>query len=222
VRAHATVGQGRRSAAKAAARRRHAPRGDAVVLGDSASRAASLIDLQRAAGNRAVAQLVRTFDGNGRSGSLKLHGQTEPFFDGGTAKVLNPKIGRKKGCDCPQDEPCMSGSGTLQVVYKVDVTITMPAVPGGLSDCQERRVRDFLRNVLGPHEQEHARRLRTYNGTTSRPFTVSACGRAALDEAVNTKIQQMQNDEHDQRSADAEKKSAAIDPFDRTIDLNFT
>ena len=30
---------------------------------------------------------------------------------------------------------------------------------------------------------------------------------------MNTKIQQMQTDEHDQRSADAEKKSAAIDPF---------
>ena len=37
---------------------------------------------------------------------------------------------------------------------------------------------------------------------------------------MNTKIQQMQTDEHDQRSADAEKKSAAIDPFDRPIDLN--
>ena len=41
-------------------------------------------------------------------------------------------------------------------------------MPGGLSDCQERRVRDFLRNVLGPHEQEHARLLQTYDGTTSR------------------------------------------------------
>lgn len=187
---------------------------------DIGSRAAGLLDLQRLSGNRAVSQLMRTFDGNGRSGSLALHGQAEPFFDGGTATVQKPQIKRKKGCDCPQDEPCMSGSGTLKVTYKAEVTITMPDMPSGLSACQERRVRDFLRNVLGPHEQEHARLLRTYVGTTSRPFSVAACGRSALDEAVNTKIQQMQDDEHDQRSTDAEKKSAAIDPFNRKVDLN--
>ena len=158
---------------------------------------------------------MRTYDGNGKSGSITLHGQAEPFFDGGNGKVLNAQVKRKKGCDCPQDEPCMTGSGTLKVTYKVDVTITMPDVPGGLTACQERRVRDFLRNVLGPHEQDHARRLRSYDGTTRRAFTVTACGRSALDEAVNSKIQQMQTDEHDQRSADAEKKSAAIDPFNK-------
>ena len=187
---------------------------------DTGSLAAGILDLQQAYGNRAVSQLMRTFDGNGKSGSISLHGQAEPFFDGGNAKVLNTQVKRKKGCDCPQDEPCMTGSGTLKVTYKADVTITMPDVPGGLSACQERRVRDFLRNVLGPHEQEHARLLRGYDGTTSRAFSVTACGRSALDEAVNTKIQQMQTDEHDQRSADAEKKSAAIDPFNRPVDLN--
>ncbi|RYP83282.1 hypothetical protein EKO23_19670 [Nocardioides guangzhouensis] len=220
---HALLSKGpaRRSAARAAARRQRA-RGGAVVVGDAGARATEVLDLQRLAGNRAVTQLVRTFDGNGHSGSITLHGQAEPFFDGGTAKVLNPGVARKKGCDCPQDEPCMTGTGTLRVTYKVEVTITMPDVPGGLSACQERRVRDFLRNVLGPHEQEHARRLRTYDGTTSRPFSVTACGRPALDEAVNARIHKMQNDEHDQRSADAEKKSAAIDPFDRPVDLSCT
>lgn len=195
---------------------------DALLVGDPGSRAADLLGLQQLAGNRAVAQLVSAHGGNGRSGSITLHGQAEPFFDGGTAKVLSPQVKRAKGCDCPQDEPCMTGSGTLKVTYRADVTITMPDVPGGLTACQERRVRDFLRTVLGPHEQDHAARLRSYDGTTSRPFTVTACGRQALDEAVNTKIQQMQSDEHDQRSAAAEKKSAAIDPFDRPIDLDCT
>jgi hypothetical protein len=202
-----------------AAKRRRAPHGTTVV-GDAGSRATELLELQQSAGNRAVAQLIGTFDGNGRSGSITLHGQAEPFFDGGQAKVLNAQVKRKKGCDCPQDEPCMTGSGTLKVTYKVDVTVTMPDLPGDLSPCQERRVRDFLRTVLGPHEQDHAARLRSYDGTTSRPFSVTACGRSALDEAVNTKIQQMQNDEHNQRSSDAETKSAAIDPFNRPINLN--
>jgi len=206
----------RRGSKRATAKR------DVLRRRDAGSLAAGILDLQQAYGNRAVSQLMRTFHGNGRSGSITLHGQAEPFFDGGNARVLSPQVTRKKGCDCPQDEPCLSGTGTLKVTYKADVTITMPDMPSGLSACQERRVRDFLRNVLGPHEQEHARLLRTYAGTTSRPFSVTACGRSALDEAVNTKIQQMQNDEHDQRSAAAEKKSAAIDPFNRKVDLNCT
>lgn len=181
--------------------------------------AAQLLDLQRLAGNRAVTQLVTAHAGNGRAGSITLHGQAEPVFDGGTGTVLSPRVNRKRGCDCPQDEPCLAGSGTLKVTYKVDVTITMPPMPGGLSDCQQGRVRDFLRTVLGPHEQDHARRLRSYDGTTRRPFTVSACGRQALDEAVNTHIQKMQDTEHAQRSAAAEARSAAIDPFNRPVDL---
>ncbi|MCB0896790.1 MAG: hypothetical protein KDB43_15715 [Nocardioidaceae bacterium] len=209
-----------RGAAKVATTRPRRAHPDTLLVGDAGSRATELLGLQRLAGNRAVAQLVSAHEGNGRSGSITLHGQAEPFFDGGTATVLHAQVKRKTGCDCPQDEPCMTGTGTLKVTYKVDVTITMPDVPGGLTACQERRVRDFLRTVLGPHEHEHAARLRNYNGTTSRPFTATACGRQALDEAVNTKIQQMQTDEHDHRSADAEKKSAAIDPFDRSIDLD--
>lgn len=212
----------RRGAAKAAATRTRGSHPDALLVGDAGSRATQLLGLQRLAGNRAVAQLVSAYDGNGRSSSITLHGQAQPYFDGGNATVLAAQVKRKKGCDCPQDQPCLTGSGTLKVTYTVDVTITMPDVPGGLTACQERRVRDFLRTVLGPHEQDHATRLRSYDGTTRRPFTVTACGRQALDEAVNAKIQQMQSDEHDQRSAAAEKSSAAIDPFNRPIDLNCT
>ena len=114
----------------------------------------------------------------------------------------------------------MTGTGTLQVTYKVDVTIVMPGVPGGLTACQERRVQAFLRDVLRPHEQDHARRLRSYDGTTRRPFTVKACGRQQLDTDVLSKVQQMHDDEHNQRSTDADAKSAAIDPFKRKIDLD--
>ena len=191
-----------------------------MLVGDAGSRAAGLLDLQRLAGNRAVAQLMRTYDGNGRSGNITLHGQAEPFFDGGNAKVLNAQVKRKKGCDCPQDEPCMTGSGTLKVTYKVDVTITMPDIPAVSPPARSDGSASSCATCSARTNRTTPRRLRSYDGTTSRPFTVTACGRSALDEAVNTKIQQMQTDEHDQRSADAEKKSAAIDPFDRPIDLN--
>ena len=114
----------------------------------------------------------------------------------------------------------MSVTGTLQVTYRVSVDSVMPDVPGGLSACQERRVRDFLRTVLGPPQQEHARRLRTYDGTTSRKFSVTACGRQALNTDVNVRLQQMHTDEANQRATDADSLSAAIDPFERDIDLD--
>jgi len=134
-------------------------------------------------------------------------------------RVLDAKVAPAKGCKCPPKAPCLTGTGTLQVTYSVDVTITMPDMPTGLTACQQRRVREFLTNVLEPHEQEHARRLRTYDGTTKRPFSVNGCGRAALDSAVNKKLQKMHKDEAAARASAAEKLSLAIDPFDRPIDL---
>jgi len=200
-------------------KRRTAP-AELLLGGDSGSRTAGFLDLQQTYGNRAVSLLMRTYDGNGNGPNISLHGQTTPSYDGGTSKILNPQVKRARGCDCPVEEPCMTGTGTLQVTYKVDVTIVMPGVPGGLTACQERRVRTFLTDVLGPHEQDHARRLRSYDGTTRRPFTVTACGRQQLDTDVQGKVQQMHDDEHNQRATDADAKSAAIDPFQRKIDLD--
>ena len=114
----------------------------------------------------------------------------------------------------------MTGTGTLKVTYSVDVAITMPDMPAGLTPCQQGRVRDFLTDVLEPHEQEHAKRLRTYDGTTTRQFSVTGCGRGALDSAVNKKLQKMHNDEAAARADAAEKHSKAIDPFNRDINLD--
>jgi len=96
------------------------------------------------------------------------------------------------------------------------VTISMPDVPGGLTACQERRVRAFLRDVLRPHENDHARRLRTYDGTTRRAFDLTGCGQAAVQE----KLQEMHDTEAADRAAKADAKSAEIDPFIREIDLD--
>lgn len=200
-------------------RRRRADPARALLGGDSGSLAASMLGLQQLAGNRAVAQMVRTYEGNGNAGSISLHGEARPHYDGGSSTILDPRVKPAKGCDCPAEDPCLTGTGTLKVTYKVDVDIVMPDMPDGLDDCQQRRVRAFLRDELGPHEREHARRLHSYDGTTRRPFTVKACGRQALDEAVRDKVQQMHTDEHDQRSAAADKLSEDIDPFKRKIDL---
>ncbi|TDO47273.1 hypothetical protein EV643_109166 [Kribbella sp. VKM Ac-2527] len=174
-----------------------------------------VLALQQTVGNRAVSIALR-----GGPVSVNLHGETSGSYDGGTSVVSKPKIVRAKGCDCSDEDPCLRATGTIAVTYHVDVTIRMPDMPEGLSDCQQRRVRSFLRDVLGPHEQEHARRLRTYNGITNRKYSITGCGRAGLESEMSTKLQDMHNDEATARADAADKSSAAIDPFVRPIDLN--
>jgi hypothetical protein len=72
-----------------------------------------------------------------------------------------------------------------------------------------------LRDVLRPHENDHARRLRTYDGTTKRAFDITGCGQAAVQE----KLQEMHDTEATDRAAKADALSAAIDPFTREINL---
>ena len=185
----------------------------------SAPKVADLIALQRTVGNSAVSQLVAEYSGAGSAAYVSLHGNTRGDYDGGLSQVSPVKVVRAKGYDCP-DGPCYSASATLQVTYSVDVTIGMPDVPSGLTDCQEKRVRAFLRDVLGPHEKEHARRIRTYNGVTKRPFSAKGCGQEAAIDAAQAKAQEMHDSEAVKRMQDADGLSLAIDPFNRQIDLD--
>lgn len=183
--------------------------------------AARLRELQRLAGNRAVAGLLApAHAANGHAGSIVLHGETTGAYDGGTSRVLGRRVRRVKDCDCPDEAPCMRATGTLVIRYAVDVQISMPDVPGGLSECQQRRVRDFLRTVLGPHERDHRTRMRTYNGSTRHRFDLTACGTAALTEAVQEQLQTHHDEEAAARQQAAQDLSDAIDPFDRQIDLD--
>jgi hypothetical protein len=185
-------------------------------------RARLMLDLQRTIGNAAASQLVTqpaqsspTVHHGGPS--VSLHGDTTAEYDGGISKWAPRSMKRAKDCtDCPEDNPCLHAVGTFKVTYNAKVTIKMPEVPDGLSECQQRRVRAFLRDVLRPHENEHARRFRTYNGTTTHPIDFTGCGTAALQDH----LQEIHDTEEAQRHSDAEALSAAIDPFNQPIDLD--
>jgi hypothetical protein len=193
---------------------RKAP-GTAVRSATVSSQYERVLELQRTVGNRAVSVAL-----HGGPVSVSLHGETKGNYDGGTSVVGKPKIVRAKGCDCPDEDPCLRATGTIAVTYHVDVDIRMPGMPDGLNECQQGRVRTFLRNVLGPHEQDHARRLRTYNGTTRRAYSITGCGKAGLETEMATKLQEMHDTEAADRATKSDDLSAAIDPFVRPIDLD--
>ena len=211
---------GQAGTARAPGARPVAPPADALLRGDAASRASILLWLQATAGNRAAARAVASAAGNGAGASITLHGQTDAEYDGGTSAVVGQKVRRATGCECPADEPCLRAVGTLVIRYRANVTIRMPDLPDGLSACQQRRVRQFLRNVLRPHEDDHARRFHTYDRTTRRPFAVLGCGREALQADTQQRLQEMHDDEAAARADAADRLSAQIDPFVRPVDLD--
>jgi hypothetical protein len=181
----------------------------------TATRAHVLKNLQRSIGNAATERLMRSTVHGG--GSVSLHGDTTADYDGGKSRWAPRSIRRAKDCtDCPEDNPCVHAVGTFTIRYHADVTIRMPDMPDGLTPCQQRRVRAFLRDVLGRHEREHARRFHTYDGTKVHPIDFTGCGMQELQ----AHLQQIHDDEESQRQGAADALSAAIDPFNRPVDLD--
>jgi hypothetical protein len=147
---------------------------------------------------------------------LALHGQANATYDGGRGHVTNQKVTTSNACTACSDQPCLHVTGTLATTYSASVTITMPPMPDGLSPCEQGKVREFLTNVLLPHEKEHERRFKTYNGTTQNPIDVTGCGRAD----IQAQITAIQTSEDQQRQTGANALSGAIDPFTDTIDCS--
>lgn len=148
---------------------------------------------------------------------LSLHGRTNATFNGGRWSVAGQRVTTSTSCgECPPGARCLHLTGTLVTTYSTAVTISMPGVPSGLTACEAARVRAFLTNVLRPHEQDHERRFRTYDGTTRNPLDLTGCGQADL----NSQISAIQAAEDSQRQASANALSAAIDPFVRVVDCS--
>lgn len=149
--------------------------------------------------------------GYGRTGNL--HGKTVGAFDGGKKWLEKLQVSPSTGCDCLGTHKCMIATATLAVKYNVKVTTTMPQMPGGLSQCEQRVVRAFMDNVLGPHEAKHKRLMETYNTTTRRPIEARGCGRDEAKSALDTEAELLHAAEAATREKDAISKSDAIDPF---------
>jgi hypothetical protein len=148
---------------------------------------------------------------------LSLHGQTNATFNGGRFRVSGQRVTTSAACgECPPGARCLHLTGTLVSDYSAAVTITMPPVPGGLSRCEAARVRAFLTNVLLPHEREHRRRFKTYDGRTRNPLDLTGCG---MDD-LQSQVAAIHAAEDGPRQAAANALSGAIDPFVRIVDCS--
>lgn len=141
-----------------------------------------------------------------------VHGQTEGVYNGGPWTIAKQKVARSKGCiDCPDD--CVRATGTVVAKYFVAVNVQLPDVPDGLSECEDAAMRKFISTTLRKHENEHKRRMETYNGTTTRAINMKGCGADAITERINDQ----QKVESAERERKARELSDAIDPYNVSI-----
>jgi hypothetical protein len=151
----------------------------------------------------------------GRS-SMRLEGRTEADYDGGSFQTNGQRLRPASGCDGCEGE-CVRVTGTLVATYHVTTTVTLPSADDypDLTACQRRRVQTAIDTVLAPHEQEHVRAFRRYNGTTRRRFDLTLC-RGDFD----ARIQEMFEAEESARRQAAQQASDALDPFHFDVDLD--
>jgi hypothetical protein len=83
------------------------------------------------------------------------------------------------------------------------------ALPGAHRSARERVNR-------APHEHEHSRRFHTYDDITTHRIDFTGCGTRALQEHLH----EIHNMRRCSGNPDVESLSAAIDPFNRPIDLD--
>lgn len=156
------------------------------------------------------------FSVEGGCDNLQLHGTTNATFNGGVGQVKNQVAKPAEDCGCEAGVQCLHVTGTLVTDYSVSVTINMPAMPDGLTACEQGKVQAWLNSVLKPHEEDHRKRFMTYNGQTKNPVDVTGCGLGD----ITKKVQAITDAEEPPRQANAQTLSDAIDPFVSTIDCS--
>ena len=203
------------------------PSCDVLLRGDASVRAKHVAALQRLVGNRWVSQFLEPLSREQTPatavayGSIGgLHGRTESTPDGGKRAITDLKTSVATSCSCPVAQKCLEATATAVVTFTPSVTITMPPMPSGLNACERAKVEAFFKNVLRPHEEEHKRRFKTYEGTVRQPIQTRGCGLTEVKNDLDSKAQEIQDKEHTARDDAARKLSDAIDPFFRVVDTD--
>lgn len=145
--------------------------------------------------------------------SLQLQGRTNAAFRNSFAtQHMTTTAG--DGCGCAAAD-CVHVTGTLVSTFTMTTNVSLPSVPSGLTNCQQRTVRVAITNCLSPHEQRHVAAFNAYRGTVSTPFDINCC-RADVHSSLQAIHEGVEGPRHDQ----VQQTSDALDPFQVDIDLD--
>lgn len=146
--------------------------------------------------------------------NVDVQGRTNANYDHGTF-TSSGSARASTGCEGCEGQECIDASGTITSVFTAHPVVTLPNVPGGLTQCETNAVQTFINTTLRQHEQQHVAAFRTYNGRVRTPYMFKGC-RADLDAF----IQNLHNGVDTQRINAANALSDALDPFNATIPCN--
>jgi hypothetical protein len=147
---------------------------------------------------------------------------------GVTTAVYNPPSMVTKNevptpsADAKPGEDKVDVTATVVATFKVTTSVSLPSVPGGLTACQAKRVRDAINNQLKPHEDQHVAAMKQFDGTFETTVTVKGVSRAAAPAALIAAAKPAVDAEGATRKKTAQDASDALDqpPFMITVDLN--
>ena len=149
----------------------------------------------------------------GNCEGVSVHGETSANYRHRHAATIVPRPATN--CDGCADESCITSSGTITSTFTANPTVSLPAVPAGLNECETNAVQTFINTTLRAHENQHVAAFNTYNGTIRTPYTYSGCR-----EGVNSYIEGIHDGIEATRRAASDAASAALDPFNATIPCN--
>jgi hypothetical protein len=120
------------------------------------------------------------------------------------------------------DEDKVDVTATVVATFKVTTSVGLPSVPGGLSACQTKRVRDAINNQLKPHEDQHVAAMKQFDGTFETTVTVKGVTKAGAPAALIAAAKPTVDAEGARRKKVAQDASDALDqpPFVINVDLN--
>jgi hypothetical protein len=145
--------------------------------------------------------------------SLQLQGRTNAHYRNAfSAPAMTTTAGTD--CSCAAAD-CVHVTGTLTSTFTMTTDVSLPPVPSGLSDCQQKTVRAAISTCLSPHEQQHVAAFNAYNGTVRTPFDFTCC-RSDVQSTLQTMHDTIEGPRHDTVQA----SSDALDPFQVDIDLD--
>lgn len=185
-----------------------APAGVRIARSSAAGRQKvhPILELQRAAGNRAVASL--------------LQGGTDPHESVAYGRAFSFRGLTRASyshSSTLENEQVNEGerTGTHVETFNVRTSVSLPRIPSGLTDCERPIVDEAINVTLAAHEQEHVEAFEGYNGTERTPYSVTG-GANARTRYLNA---QHAANESARRSA-ADGASALLDPYKVDVDTS--
>jgi hypothetical protein len=107
--------------------------------------------------------------------------------------------------DCT-GEDCVVNTGTVVSVFTANPQITLPSVPSGLNECEQKAVQQFINTTLRAHELQHVAAFNTYRGTVRTPYTYRGCA-----SGLDAYTQQIHDNIESARKSGSDARSSALD-----------